>query len=162
MTDASKFPTFPIESLGFAFGLVGEINRRLYARAIEPLGITDQQLFILTMLERLGPQVQAHLSEPLKISKAAMVGLINDLERKELVQRLQHPTDRRAVLVHLTEPGRLKTQQGYELSDQFTQRFFQGVTEEEQQQLRNILKRLFANANTLAEVLDIKNRDIDL
>jgi DNA-binding MarR family transcriptional regulator len=83
-----------------------------------------------------------------------MVGLVNGLERKELVQRLPHATDCRAVLVHLTEAGRELLQRGYALSDQFVQRFFRRITPEEQELLLAILKRLAANANEDAETGD--------
>lgn len=145
-----QIPPFAMQSLGLAFGLIGMLNRQLYARAIEALGINDQQLFILVALENLGPQVQAHLSQPLNIDKATMVGLINELEAKGLVQRQPHPSDRRAVLVALTEAGRKMMLQGFELSDQYTKKFFAGVSQQDQATLHKILKQLAANATALA------------
>lgn len=145
-----QIPPFVFQSIGLAFGLVGERNQQLYARAIAPLGINDQQLFILVALENLGPQVQAHLSEPLGIDKATMVSLINELERQGLVQRQPHPNDRRAVLVHLTEGGREMMQRGFEISDRFVERFFKGISAEDQAILAKVLERLAANAAELA------------
>jgi DNA-binding MarR family transcriptional regulator len=145
-----QIPEFAFGSLGLAFGLVGVLNRQVYAKAIEPLGITDQQLFILTTLENLGAQVQAHLSEPLNIDKATMVGLINDLVAKGLVERQPHPTDRRAVLVVITDAGREKMRQGFAISDEFTQKFFKGLSQQDQENLSRILKILADNTVALA------------
>ena len=151
MKKLTPIPDFALQSPGFAFGLLGEINRRLYAKAIEPLGITDQQLFVLTALDNLGPQVQAHLSEPIKIDKATMVGLINGLESKGLVERRPHPSDKRAVLVHITDVGRETLRRGYEISNQFAQKFFKGVTPEAQELFRTVLRQLATNTSELAE-----------
>lgn len=154
MRKITTIPDFAMESLGFAFGLVGEISQQLYARALEPLGVSEHQFYVLTALAHLGPQVQAHLSEPLKIDKATMVGLVNDLEHKGLVQRQPHPSDRRAVLVNLTDAGQALLSRGYEISNHFAQRFFKGITQEEQELLHTILKRLAANANVLAATFE--------
>jgi MarR family transcriptional regulator, lower aerobic nicotinate degradation pathway regulator len=121
---------------------------------LEPLGVSEHQFYVLTALAHLGPQVQAHLSEPLKIDKATMVGLVNDLEHKGLVQRQPHPSDRRAVLVSLTDAGQALLRRGYEISNHFAQRFFKGITQEEQELLHTILKRLAANANELAATFE--------
>lgn len=158
MRKFSPIPEFALQNIGLAFGLVGELNQQLYAKAIEPLGISEVQLFILAALENLGPQVQAHLSDPLRIDKATMVGLINGLEGKALVERKPHPNDRRAVLVHLTEDGREMLRRGFEISDQFVQKLFKGVSAEEQEILRKLLERLAANAMVLAEEYEAKEK----
>ncbi len=149
-----QIPSFAFQSLGLAFGLIGTLNRQLYAKAIEPLGISDQQLFILATLANLGPQVQAHLSEPLNIDKATMVGLISDLETKGLVQRQPHPTDRRAVLVTLTEAGQRKMQEGFEISEVYTRKYFKGVSVQDQTVLNTILRQLAQNTAELAQEYD--------
>lgn len=154
MRRSAPIPDFAIESLALALGLVGEINQRLYARALEPLGVRHNQFYVLKTLAQLGPQVQAHLSEPLKIDKATMVGLLNDLESKGLIQRKPHPGDRRAVLVHLTDEGRALLRQGNELSNRFVRDFFKGVTPEEQELLLAVLARLVVNANELAKAVE--------
>lgn len=130
------------------------MSQQLYAKAIELLGVSEHQFYVLAALAHLGPQVQAHLSEPLQIDKATMVGLINDLEHKGLVQRQPHPTDRRAVLIHLTDAGRAMLGHGYEISKRFEQHFFKGIKPEEQELLLTILKRLAANANELAATFE--------
>ncbi len=152
----APIPDFAMQSPGLAFGLVGELSQHLYAQALQPLGVSEHQFYVLTALAHLGPQVQAHLSEPLQIDKATMVGLLNDLERKALVQRQPHPTDRRAVLVHLTDEGQAILGRGYEISNRFVQDFFAGITSEEQALLLSILKRLAANANAFATVVEQK------
>jgi DNA-binding MarR family transcriptional regulator len=150
----NSVPDFVRQSIGLFFGTVGELQRQVYAQAIMSLGITDQQLFILVALENLGPQVQAHLSEPLQIDKATMVGLINGLESKGLVQRLPHPVDRRAVLVQLTEAGREVMGKGFELSAEFTRKSFKGVSPEEQQIFQEVLEKLAANTLEIAQAMN--------
>ena len=42
---------------------------------------------------------------PVPVTTATMTGVLDTLERRGLVARLPHPTDRRRVLVELTQPG---------------------------------------------------------
>ena len=52
------------------------------------------------------PLTSQAISAQLLVSSASMTSLLDTLERRGLVERGPHPTDRRKVLVHLTEAGR--------------------------------------------------------
>jgi len=42
----------------------------------------------------------------MSIDRTAMVHLLDELEEQSLVERIRHPQDRRAFLIHLTDGGR--------------------------------------------------------
>jgi DNA-binding MarR family transcriptional regulator len=144
-----------MRSTGFVMYQVAEIGHTLFSNAITPLGINEQQLGVLGVLESFGPQVQAHLSPPLRIDKAKMVGIVNELEERGLVQRLPHPQDRRAVLVHLTEAGKEMLQRSEELVKCFSIQYFAVFSPEELQLFHELLVRLAdthaPHADALAE-----------
>jgi DNA-binding MarR family transcriptional regulator len=52
------------------------------------------------------PLTSQTISAQLLVSSASMTSLLDTLERRGLVERGPHPTDRRKVLVHLTAAGR--------------------------------------------------------
>lgn len=146
MNEQTELPSFVLENIGFAFGKIGEMSKDLYRAAIAPLGITEQHLYILVALDRMGKTVQAHLSVPLKIDRATMVGLLNDLEKRGLIRRTPHPSDRRAYLVEITGAGRDLEQQAWQISADFTRRFFDGLSEAESAAFKQMLRRVAQNA----------------
>ena len=71
-------------------------------------GLSQGRFAILVFLNR-EPEVavnQTHLADAYGVTKATITGLIDGLERDQLVQRLHDPLDRRASLVLLTKTGR--------------------------------------------------------
>jgi DNA-binding MarR family transcriptional regulator len=46
------------------------------------------------------------IADRLIISRATVTGLLDSLERREYVQRAPHPSDRRMILVEITDAGR--------------------------------------------------------
>ncbi len=55
------------------------------------------------------PLSASRLAEATGLSSAATTAMIDRLERKGFVQRIRHDTDRRQVLVELTDPGKART-----------------------------------------------------
>jgi DNA-binding MarR family transcriptional regulator len=56
-------------------------------------------LNVLTLLEAMGPQSMSHLAESLDVSVASMTGIIDRMEKRDLVIRKRDDADRRVVLV---------------------------------------------------------------
>ena len=52
-----------------------------------------------------GLATQRELSEDLRCTPRSVTGLVDALERSDLVERRAHPTDQRATLVTLTDAG---------------------------------------------------------
>ena len=60
----------------------------------------------LAILDGAGEPLPGHvIAERLLISSASTTSLVDTLERRALVERQPHPTDRRKVLIHLTATG---------------------------------------------------------
>lgn len=71
-----------------------------------------------------------------------MVALLDDLEHKGYVERQRHPRDRRAFLVHPTEPGRTAKVAAVRILDEQQRRFLAPLTPAERRQLAALLTRL--------------------
>jgi DNA-binding MarR family transcriptional regulator len=56
-------------------------------------------LNVLTLLEALGPQSMSKLAESLDVSVASMTGIVDRMEKRELVVRKRDDADRRVILV---------------------------------------------------------------
>ena len=126
---------------GFLLSWVAATSGEYYAGALAEVGLTAHQLGVLELL-RAGPQVQARLSEQLGVFKPVMVTLVNDLEAMGLAERRPHPSDRRAVLVHLLPAGLDRLQAAAEVSARASDRFFGRLTLAERQTLHVLLAKL--------------------
>jgi DNA-binding MarR family transcriptional regulator len=69
-------------------------------------GLTPARAEVLWLLHRAGPRTQRELSDALKCTPRNVTGLVDALQRAGFVERTAHPSDRRAVVVRLSEPGR--------------------------------------------------------
>src|SRR5689334_21859723 len=74
-------------------------------RELERRGLTQPRTHLLWVLYHGGPVTQAHLAEAVGVTPRNVTTLVDALEATGFARREPHPTDRRAVLVHLTERG---------------------------------------------------------
>ncbi|MGQ4389149.1 MarR family winged helix-turn-helix transcriptional regulator [Streptomyces sp. SAS_270] len=75
------------------------------ARALAPYGIDGRELAVLAVLDAHDELSQLEAAGKLGIDRTTMVGLIDALEGKELVERRRSPKDRRKNVVQLTSAG---------------------------------------------------------
>lgn len=75
------------------------------ARELERRGLTQPRTHLLWVLYHGGPVTQAQLAETIGVTPRHVTTLVDALEATGFARREPHPTDRRAVLVHLTERG---------------------------------------------------------
>ncbi len=70
-------------------------------------GVSSPGSNVLGILDGAGEPLPPHIiSERLFSSPATLTGLLDSLEKRGLVRRTAHPTDRRKLLVEITEEGR--------------------------------------------------------
>jgi DNA-binding MarR family transcriptional regulator len=75
-------------------------------RELDRRGLTVPRTHLMWILFHGGPATQIHLAEALEVTPRYVTTLVDALDVTGLARREPHPTDRRAVLVHLTERGR--------------------------------------------------------
>jgi DNA-binding MarR family transcriptional regulator len=78
-------------------------------RGMAKSGLTLSRAGLLWEVFHRGPVTQRVLSEALKVSSRNITGLVDGLVDTGFVTREPHPTDRRAILVTLTEAGQAAT-----------------------------------------------------
>lgn len=85
-----------------AISLVLEADQ---ARELERRGLTQPRTHLLWIVYQGGPVTQAQLAESLGVTPRNVTTLVDALEATGFARRAPHPSDRRAVLVQLTERG---------------------------------------------------------
>jgi len=94
---------------GAALARIFELGVRLTEAMDQGLGeqgLTRSRAEVIWRLHHMGPVTQRALSEALRCTPRNVTGLVDALEATGHVARLPHPSDRRAMLVTLTERGR--------------------------------------------------------
>jgi MarR family transcriptional regulator, lower aerobic nicotinate degradation pathway regulator len=88
--------------------LLDYLARRMRLRSeavLTPLGLRPRHLVALTVLRDGGGSTQQALAATLAMDGTNIVGLLNDLEAKNLIERRRSPEDRRRHMVELTQAG---------------------------------------------------------
>jgi DNA-binding MarR family transcriptional regulator len=78
--------------------------RRLRAEKSDA-DLSDGQYSVLAMLEREGPKTPRELATYERVQPPSMTRTLTALLDLGLVTRTEHPSDRRQVLIAITEPG---------------------------------------------------------
>ena len=81
------------------------LNRDRKVAVADALGLSWTRVLAVRRLA-VEPQTQRELAERLSADPPYVTLMIDDLEKRGLVRRKPHPTDRRAKLVELTASGR--------------------------------------------------------
>ena len=114
---------------------------------LRPLDLTFARYEILTLLSftKRGALPMTRMGTLLQVHPTSVTSAIDRLEGQGFVERLPHPTDRRAVLASITESGRARALQATAaLNGQVFEQL--GITEHQTSQLRSVLRALRANA----------------
>lgn len=81
-------------------------SRRLTKGMASLYGLTGPQLTVVKLLESLGDISLSSLSERIRAQNSTVTGIIDRMEREDLVKRERSTTDRRVVFIRLTDKGR--------------------------------------------------------
>ena len=108
-----------------------------------PLGLSGATgLLIVRLANAQKPMSPSELSENLIISRATTTGLLDTLERRKYITRKPHPTDRRMLLVEITDEGRKVAQTMREQIYPQQKKWFEVLSPEEQKQFIDFMWRI--------------------
>ena len=114
---------------------------------LRPLDLTFARYEILMLLSftRRGALPMTRMGALLQVHPTSVTSAVDRLESQGFVERQPHPTDRRAVLAAITESGRTRANAAtVALNGQVFEQL--GISENQTDQLRTVLRALRANA----------------
>lgn len=117
------------------------INNRLN-RHLADADLTVSQFGVLEALLHLGPLNQKSLGEKLLKSGGNITLVIDNLEKCDFVERQQDPSDRRSMLIHLTNKGEKFITSYFPKHLEQIKQEFSVLTEKEKEELARICKKL--------------------
>jgi DNA-binding MarR family transcriptional regulator len=117
---------------------VSRLARRLRVeRQAEGLtSLSDTQLAALAVLETHAAMTPGELADHEKVQPPSMTRVISVLEERNLVMRAPHPTDRRQVVLTVTEEGRALVLQARRRRDAWLAKRLKELSPEERAVLR--------------------------
>jgi DNA-binding MarR family transcriptional regulator len=124
---------------------IGELLAVELSRRLERLELNAGWFEVLAALRRHGEPFQLTPTELLKSvlrTSGAMTSRLDGMERAGLIRRLQHPGDRRSVLVELTPRGRTLADRAITSHPANEARLLATLTADEREQLSALLAKL--------------------
>ena len=151
---SAEFPGAVASSAEAAANLVrttteflNEVQRR--RAAIAPVSASAFQA--LAVIEGAGEPLPSHvIADRLLVSTASMASLLDTLERRGFAARRPHPTDRRKILVEITDDGRRIVDQMLPVVHAAATEAFSGLMEAERQVLIDVLTRVRGQVSEMA------------
>jgi DNA-binding MarR family transcriptional regulator len=138
-TDAT---TPPFRSVAFMLSSLGYAVSRRFQQVLEPLDLEPGEFALLRSVAASEGEPQSALAERLHISPSWMVAIVDELERRELLERRPHSRDRRVRNLHLTADGKKLLKQAERNAKQFDRQVTDPLTQTELQQLFELLQRV--------------------
>jgi DNA-binding MarR family transcriptional regulator len=109
--------------------------------AFGAVGLTARE-FLLLAFAATGPLSQQDIARRLAIDPTVVVGVVDELERRNLVERRRDPADRRRYLLAVTADGSELLDKAGRTAQEATDAFLDPLSEKERRQLGALLRTL--------------------
>ncbi len=125
--------------------------RRLGDENLQKEGITISQLRVIAYISHRGdlPVYQKELEEHLRIRRSSVTGLLQNMEKSELLVRTGAEKDARVKLVSLTEKGKALDEKLKSYIHGLESELMKGFTAEEKDAMRGFLLRMLENLDSV-------------
>lgn len=125
------------------------VNKEISSKFEGCTGLSQSRLELLYQLYQVDEMSQKELQKEIGIDNAAITRHLKYLEAKEMVSRRKKSTDNRVTLVSLTDYGRNAFRSFREEQERFASSALKGFTEEERDELLQVLDRIQKNINEM-------------
>ena len=139
------------DNLGFLIHEAAQAISVGYSTVMAPFGLTRPQVRVLVWADHSPGITQAELCERINTSPMSMTGLLDRMEGKDLVKRVDDPNDRRVKRIYLTD-GALKLKPEMEsLTAGFRRQARAGLSAEDIATAVNVLEVMKSNLARIKE-----------
>lgn len=105
-------------------------------------GLTTAQAHTVEIVGHSGPIKMKHLAEKIGVTTGTLTVAVDRLEKKGLLKRKPHQTDRRSYLIELTRAGEEVFAEHHNFHIQMTQEIVAGLSPEEQKEFSRIIEKV--------------------
>ena len=130
------------KSVGFLLAKAYQRACALFKEDFDRYDITPQQFGLLAFLWHEDGLSQSELSARSQIDRTTMGGIIDRLEKEQMIERRNHPDDRRAYQIFLTRKGKSRENELCSLAIKVQDKVTIPLTAEEQATFVRLLEKL--------------------
>jgi DNA-binding MarR family transcriptional regulator len=131
-----------VRHTGYLLSRMGWFASRRFSERLQSLGLTPRMWGALNVIDAESPVSQHQLGRAIGMDPSSMVGTIDELEGRGLVERRANPSDRRAHALYMTDTGRETLHAGRRLAKLAQEELLAPLSAAERDQLHDLLLRL--------------------
>jgi DNA-binding MarR family transcriptional regulator len=120
-----------------------------FGEEMRPLGASLQIWRVLAALRERDGRRMGDLSHTTSIDVSTLTRLVDNMEKKGLVERKRDPGDARAIGLYVTAAGKRLTRHILPIAERYEAVALKGFTARETELLMQALRRLYANMDAL-------------
>jgi len=140
----------PLDSyLPYLLNRAGARIATAFGEEMRPLGASLQMWRVLAALRERDGRRMGDLSVMTSIEVSTLTRLVDQMEKKRLVERRRDTDDARVVALHVTTAGKRLTRRIVPIAERYEQVALKGFAPVEVKVLRAALRRLYANMDEL-------------
>ena len=133
---------------GFLISRIKQVGGRLFDRMLAEADIdafNGAQGRILYVLWQQDGLTISQISAQTSLANTTLTSMLDRMEQSGLIVRTPSPTDRRALLIRLTDKARALQQDYDRISQRMNELYYLGFKEEEIRRLEGYLQRILDN-----------------
>ena len=134
-------------SASFLLAQLGSHAATKFAERLEPLGFAPYHAGIFRILAQNPGISQQDLANTLSMHASRLVGILDELEQRSLLERRPSERDRRLYALYLTSDGEKALGRIGEAAREHHQALMAGLSADQQRQLTDMLEIILKNQN---------------
>jgi DNA-binding MarR family transcriptional regulator len=137
-----RLPTELASSSSFLLKRLGFLMKERMMDAFDSTGLSPYHHAVLALLHEEPRETQAMIADALGYDRSHLVGVLDELEERGLIERRRDPSDRRRHLVTLTADGKQALIRLRAVAKRVEDDFFRPLDAKERRTLNALLLRL--------------------
>jgi DNA-binding MarR family transcriptional regulator len=129
-------------TLAFLLSQVGIHASKRFAERIAAIGLQPPLFRVLNLVDAAEGKSQQAIAAGIEIPPSRMVALVDELERRGLVERRPDPKDRRVRALFLTPEGRRSLARGRKIAEEHEEDLARGMKPADRRHLVELLQKI--------------------